>query len=175
MLCSACFIPVVDLLTALPCSNERVKLFNMQSGNRVNCGISSFVPSSFCGYNTRWDEDICRVISFSLCVILCKPFHLVQSQADFVLSKAERSECVYLLPLMFANILQQEQTSFGLNTVSPLMRGKAHVSQALQLKNPLLPSAANVLGFDQVSSCTYAHARAHTYGAALQYAFKWDY
>lgn len=39
---------------------------------------------------------------------------------------------------MFANILQQEQTSFGLNTASPLMRGKSHVSQALQLKNPPL-------------------------------------
>lgn len=75
-------------------------------------------------------------------MILYKPFRLVQSQADFFprccSSKAERSKCVYLLPLMFANILQQEQTSFGLNTASPLMRGKSHVSQALQLKNPPL-------------------------------------
>lgn len=49
MLRSAHSVPVVDLLTALPCSNGRVELLNMQPGNRVNCGISSFVPSSFCG------------------------------------------------------------------------------------------------------------------------------
>lgn len=94
----------------------------------------------------RYDEDVCRVISVSLCVILRKASHLVSFAGlmVFPFSRAERSERVYLLPLMFANILQREQTSFGLSTASPLMRGKAHVSRAPSAENPLFPRAESV-------------------------------
>lgn len=70
---------------------------------------------------------------------------------------------------MFANILQQEQTSFGLNTASPLMRGKAHVSQALQLKTLFSQVLQMCWAFDQASSFTYTHTRIHaqTYGAVF--------
>lgn len=72
------------------------------------------------------------------------PFSFFRRADRVPFSRAERRERVYLLPLMFANILQREQTSFGLSTASPLMRGKAHVSRAPSAENPLSPRAESV-------------------------------
>lgn len=59
---------------------------------------------------------------------------------------------------MFANTLQQEQTSFGLNTAFPLMRRKAHVSQALQLKPPSSPECCKCAAlWPSVYSVTCTH------------------
>lgn len=158
----------MDLPAAAPCSSERVELLNMHSGNTGNRGVSHPSTAKLVQVPVCGDEGLCCVEfrGFCCCVILSQPLHLVQWQGLFMLSKLRQSKCEYLLALMFTNILQREQTSFASNTTSSLMRGKAHVLQA----SPLLPSAANVLGF-----CLHTRSHTRAVEAVLQYAFKWDY
>lgn len=97
---AACFAPAAPRLSASPCSNGRVKLFNMRPGNGINCGISSFVPSSFRGYTlAKMKTYAGLLVSPSTQSVSFSPFLGPSSTSD----APELGGCVYLLQLMCAN------------------------------------------------------------------------